>query len=466
MARYTVLLLSLVAAVCAHADTLFPNAMFGYWNTTETPQSVMGPLAKDLLGTANGGFSAFRDPYTGEVWFTVLRGQIFRVAGNKMQYCFGQGGVPGGNKTLAEQSPFSVNSTSETEVSFCWRTGLRGMPTHPIGCSGCSCAALKIQLTSTDTMELTFWQSPPVVHAHVKLARDKLAPLPTLDSAIMSTMDKPYEVCTFKDHYGPNVPGEPDLRPSARRRSGGCAFGFVSEATKQLAAMSVPTSVNSGTCRQLNGYNFFLDNLPPPYTAEKYDVPDVRFQYIEPSGPCDPCDVSYSVSAAVDDDQYIALGFKGQSWEHEFPYPPETPRPCYFGMCVDPYDNFTSDRIALGYASSSQGACVREMVMKDVVGEPSDVNYGILKNTSVERAGDRTIVRFTVSQHWPAKNASAIIDDGPFRVMWAIGKVSGDNGCGATIGFHGIQRGVAPINWLETLGSVACNYSAFEMGEM
>lgn len=147
-------------------------------------------------------------------------------------------------------------------------------------------------------------------------------------------------------------------------------------------------------------------------------------------------------------------------------------------MCVDAYDNFTTNRIGVGYASPELGHCVREMVMKDIVGEPVDAPVPMFNNTSVERHNGRTIVRFTVSQHWPVVNAS-LLQDGPFRVMWAIGKVSGHAGCQATIGFHGINRGVAPIRWLGStvpptatgcpdcsLGSSSCTYSEFEMGNI
>ena len=36
-----------------------------------------------------GAFSAQRDPKTGDVWFTILEGQVFRVRDTRMQYCFG-----------------------------------------------------------------------------------------------------------------------------------------------------------------------------------------------------------------------------------------------------------------------------------------------------------------------------------------------------------------------------------------
>jgi len=214
----------------------------------------------------------------------------------------------------------------------------------------------------------------------------------------------------------------------------------------------------AGHCHQLNGVNLMLNSLVPFHPMS---VSDVKIQYKKPSSPCNPCDVAYAVSAKIEEDEYIAVGFKGQSWEGKFPYPPEEKqRPCYFGMCVDSYDNFTSDRIALGY--SSHGGCVREMVSKEVTGTPVDVDYKILSKTSVVRAGDRTILRFTVSQHWlgPALTADGI------RVMWAIGKVSGSDGCAADIGFHGVHRGVSPIDWLGALGSTPCRYNPSDMDDV
>ena len=105
------------------------------------------------------------------------------------------------------------------------------------------------------------------------------------------------------------------------------------------------------------------------------------------------------------------------------------------------------------------------MVAKNIVGAPSDAAINILTNTSVERSGDRTIVRFTASQHWPAPHVT-VMNDGPFRVMWAIGEILGGHGCVADIGFHGIHRGVAPIKWLMTLGSTECRYNPSEMGDV
>jgi len=198
--------------------------------------------------------------------------------------------------------------------------------------------------------------------------------------------------------------------------------------------------------------------------SHHYAIPDIKLWYQPPVGPCQPCLVSYTLSAAIKEDEYISAGFKGESWEHNEPYPPEKPRPCYFGMCVDEYDSFGSNRIALGYASSSHGHCVREMVSQQYAGTPVDADDKILKRTSVERRGDRTILRFTVSQHWH-HNLDPLLPDGPFRFMWAIGKVTGGMDCAADLGYHAERRGLGPLHWLVALGTTPCLPSPFEMDE-
>lgn len=464
---FSVFVLALhVACVLSGNVTEFPEGMIGSWKpkVNVTPQAILGPLAHDFIG-----FTAQRDPNTTDVWFTVLSGQVFRISGSQMQYCFGPYGF------LVEQSPFTVNSTSQNDVTFCWREGLRGMPTQKKDCRGCDCASIKLVLTDPDTLRFTFWMSAPITHADAIFTRSGSAPDM---SKISSTMKSPYDQCTFKDHYGPNLPGEPDLKPnkSSSQRSPGCAAAVVARmknddvSVAQALTESSPAK-SSGICRQLNGMNFLLDAAAKKSSpAHVTNVRDIRLQYIKPALPCDPCDVSYSVSAQTDEDEFIGFGFKGQSWEHKFPYPPETSkRPCYFGMCVDSYDNYTSDRIALGYASSS-GSCMREMVSKNYAAAPVDVDYKILKNTSVERSSGRTILRFTVSQHWPDKKFS-IMPDGEFRIMWAIGKVQGEQGCTAALNYHGVNRGTSPLYWLDALyagqspASSGCKYSEYEMGE-
>jgi len=208
-------------------------------------------------------------------------------------------------------------------------------------------------------------------------------------------------------------------------------------------------------CYQLNGVNLRLDSLARLTKPQHVkNVSDVKVYFTTPAPPCDPCDVSYRVSAKIEEDEYIAVGFKGRSWERDFPYPPETSRPCYFGMCVDSFDNYSSDRIALGYTAN--GGCVREILSNDLVGTPVDAEYNILKDTSVERSWGRTILRFTISQHWLYPNVNSTgSKDGPWRIMWAIGKITGGNACGATFGYHFNHRGVAPLKWLQA-GSTPC----------
>jgi len=411
---------------------------------------MLGPLAKYFL-VANRmyGFGAQRDVDTGDVWFSVLQGQLFRVSAGKMQYCFSK------EKELAEQSPFSINSTSEDDISFCWRTGLKGMPTHRPGCQGCECASILIKLTSPNTTEFTFWQSPPVIHARINFQR--AGPPPQLDE-LLSSLKDPYQQCTMKDQYGPN-----SWHPAQRRGVRGCAAGFVARSRTMPAMLTT----DQGQCWQLNGVNLALHNE----TGGPFDIPDVKLQYTLPLCDSGPCLVSYSVSALIGEHDYIALGFKGESWEGKF-YANDTnrtdlinsQRPCYFGMCVDPYDNFTSDRIALGYAADSYGSsCFREMISTEYVGAPSDVTRTILSKTSVSRVNGRTVLRFTVPQDQNPHVHHEPFSDGPFRVMWAIGKVFG-KGCSAKLGYHGKNRAVHPIEWL-SIGSTACKFEPTEFEE-
>jgi hypothetical protein len=110
-----------------------------------------------------------------------------------------------------------------------------------------------------------------------------------------------------------------------------------------------------------------------------------------------------------------AVGFKGESWEGEdysadtaHPHP-ATLRPCYFGMCVDEYDNYTTDRIVVGYSGAKQGACVREMVSRQLAGEPVDVpkSERMLRATSVEQRAGRTVRRRFVAAAAAAAAAAA-----------------------------------------------------------
>ena len=58
------------------AETAFPEGILGKWMPSGAPQSILGPLAYEFLAAGVGAFSAQRDPATGDVWFTILDGQV------------------------------------------------------------------------------------------------------------------------------------------------------------------------------------------------------------------------------------------------------------------------------------------------------------------------------------------------------------------------------------------------------
>jgi len=221
------LLSILIGMGCAGAVTPFAEGILGVWmpKTGVPTKSILGPVAYEFLASGPGrmhsGLTACRDERTGDVWFTLLNGQLWRTSGDQTQYCFGQ-------QTLFEQSPFSVQQVTDTSVNRCWRNGDRGMPTHKKGCQGCDCARIFLNLTDPDTLTLTFWMSPPVVHADFTFTRSGAAP--SFKAAVESTMAFPYQQCQMRDHYGPNIPLEPDLRNRTRASRGGCAF-----ASRQVA---------------------------------------------------------------------------------------------------------------------------------------------------------------------------------------------------------------------------------------
>lgn len=285
--------------------TTFPESVLGKWLPAAPPQSVLGPLAYAFLSVGGGAFTALRDPATGDVWLTILEGQTFRVRKDKMQYCFGYTAPD-----VTEQSPFTVNSTSGTEVSFCWREGLPGMQTHAAGCNGCECAAIRITLTGEDRVELTFWQSPPVVHAHLVLKRAGRAPNMT---QITKTLPQPYTNCNITDVCLPwqFCPGAATaggaIATAAPRRPAGCLLAarlqarraeieaMEARAAEEVVAPPPPVpDPEAAPCFQLNGDNLLINNLLP--AGLRYDIPDVKLQVIKPIGACAPCKVQYAVS--------------------------------------------------------------------------------------------------------------------------------------------------------------------------
>jgi hypothetical protein len=273
------------------ATTEFPEPILGTWLPAAPPQSILGPLAYEFISAGLGAFSAQRDPATGDVWWTLLEGQVFRVRETQMQYCFGYTAGVG----VREQSPFAVNSTSADSVSFCWREGLPGMQTHTKDCSGCDCAAIRISMTGEDRAELTFWQSPPVIHAHVELKRSGKPP--TM-AGIEKMMPNPYTICNITDEC---LPWQfcPSRHASASNTSAaavaaaaeptGCAYLAMMRARgllqdddaaaqkdedgqKAKALAPAPPAPDPNTpCFQLNGDNLKINSILPK--ALRYPLP-------------------------------------------------------------------------------------------------------------------------------------------------------------------------------------------------
>jgi len=498
-----------------------------------------------------------------------------------MQYCFnGQYGpeIPSRPKWTNEQAPFQVASADDEKVVFCWRAGARKMSIFKTDCEGCDCARITLHLTNQTTMDFLFEFSPPVVHAHFQLTLDS-TPAPDTSFYLGLLKEK---LCEFEQHTGylpTRAPSAPALTQGPSKYvckvcahvydpqadGEGSEFedlpetwtcpvcGQPKSAYQPVLALQGPTSLapqalqaigrtrkSSGSlcplghgagsisgsgaqlrtgdvvCYQLNGMNFQADA----------STSDVNFEFQVPSAPCMPCDVSYTVSAPVAENEYIAVGFKGLNYlskmDEENPDSPGPPRPNYFGMASDgSIDEETTDRIALGYAGAA-GSCLREMRALNYVGAPADVNASSssLKDTSVERVSGRTVLRFTVAQHW-GNNETEISEFGQFlRIMWAMGPVTAPaptpgpskyvckvcahvydpqadgegsefedlpetwtcpvcgqpksayqpvlalqgpashaGSCDASLGFHSAQRGVAPLRWFFDAPLLQCNSS-------
>jgi len=192
---------------------------------------------------------------------------------------------------------------------------------------------------------------------------------------------------------------------------------------------------------------------------EKKDIVDILLGYTEPLVYCWPCKVTYSVSAAIAEDEYVALGFKGMGYR-ALHHHQKVLRPNYFGMSYDEVDaERTTGAIVLGYAGGSAGSCVREMEAP-YAGMPTDVEGNPhLIDPQVQRLNGRTIISFTIEQH-VGRNAVEIwnffnMEQISMRTMWAIGPVEGAD-CGAKPQMHH-ARGMSPLSWFNANLKHNCN---------
>lgn len=176
---------------------------------------------------------------------------------------------------------------------------------------------------------------------------------------------------------------------------------------------------------------------------------------------------TFSLSATIPHDQYVAIGFKER---FEF-YAEKIPdQPSYFGMSTSDFTPSEwqfplAGRIMLGYATPN-GNCIRDMKIDEYVGSPYDhVGYPTFLNQSAERRNGRTIIRFTapISLPWLSKadmSPKAKGKMGAMRIMWSTGKVSSHTSCAADLEYHGAFRGLSSLIWFN---NPVCK---FDLGEL
>lgn len=350
-----------------------------------------------------------KNDLNGDYWMSGIAGQVFRI--NKqghMQYCFAR---------LAS-SPFEVHypSMTDNKIVFCYQTGER-MNSHKANATGCDAANIVLEIQD-GILELTFHMSPPIKHAWIQFKRRGAAPPVSY-----------YKVTNLFGSCDPENPPPPTLLESSSHNQLANMCPIVTK-RNELGSTTAPMISNvertaSTQCHQLGT---FLGGL---ITKEAVNI---RLQYNEPTLRCWPCKISYSVSAEIEEHQYISVGFKGMGYRfYEGMLPSKKdkglPRPNYFGMATDPIDETrTGSVMVTAYATDTDGGCVREMKAENYVGTPKDVtgNPHLFK-PSVERKNGRTIVRFAVEQH-VGRNPVEInnflhLEQDSQRIMWAIGDV-------------------------------------------
>jgi hypothetical protein len=245
--------------------------------------------------------------------------------------------------------------------------------------TGCDAAKIELELYDNGFLELSFYMSPPVRHAHAVYERHGNPPPIAY-----------YYLTNVGGKCDPLNPGPPtadqlDASPCP-------VLNYKKQQLKQALLTEGDTEADMEEeglgCRKYNSGGLGVE------------MPDIRLQYAIPEKSCWPCNVSYSVSAAIAEDEYVAVGFKGMGYRRRLPTVPwNVSRPNYFGMSTDEFDGERTGRaIVLGYAGSS-GSCVREMKAENYVGTPSDVEGNPhLFDESVERVNGKTVIRFTVEQ--------------------------------------------------------------------
>jgi len=456
MARLAMMMACLSGA-CKAAQ--FSDSFLGTWEP-------VGRTVKAILGPVNVlTFTMAKHTSNGDYFMSYLPGQVFRIRENAMQYCFAR----------VATSPFVVDKVEDNFIRFCYKTGDR-MPSHKALddgtlATGCDASKIELELHDDGTMEFSFYMSPPIRHAWAVYKRIGPAP-PIATYGLLGGKCDPM-------HPGkPTLGDEPDNSTSGGELAHSMCPSLQYNRQKQLELPTPEDDQEDGEweegqeeltstglgqeCRALDGG--VLSTL-----AKNEDKAWVKLRWQKPLLRCWPCKVSYSVSAKISEDEYLAFGFKGMAYRTEnlgkF-HPPE--RPCYFGMCLDDVDRERTGNanMVLGYAGGSAGSCVRQMESPGYASEPSDVagNPDVF-DYSVERKNGRTIINFKLLQH-VGRNDIAIynfynLEEMAARTMWAVGSMQG-SGCDATPQFHR-ARGLGPLAWFMQ-NPRGCSFNANEFG--
>merc|ERR1719183_2354674 len=156
MAR--VALMAFLTGSCQAA--VLPDAFLGTWKATNhsTVAAILGPVDVTALTVAY-------DKKRGDYWMSYLPGQVFRIREDVMQYCFAH----------VATSPFVVDTVEDNLIRFCYQTGER-MKSHKMLANGslatgCDAAKIELEMHDNGFLELTFYMSPPVRHAHAVYER-------------------------------------------------------------------------------------------------------------------------------------------------------------------------------------------------------------------------------------------------------------------------------------------------------
>lgn len=435
MARVAALMVSLGAS---QAAPVLPDAFLGTWTPIGNHTAVAAILGPVEVPT----FTMAHDKKKGDYWMSVITGQVFRIRTDEsgqdvMQYCFA---------SLAT-SPFVVDTNEDNFIRFCYKTGDR-MESHKVLedgslATGCDAAQINLELHDNGQLELTFYMSPPVRHAWALYERT--GDSPPIGSYILANAGGK---CDPLNPLPPTLGGSP------------CpVINYKKQQLKNAQPAALPER-EGPVCRQYNHGGLRPSDSDP-------NRMDVKLQYAVPEDSCWPCNVTYAVSAAIAEDEYVGFGFKGIGYRKELLPGPDgavtwnVTRSSYFGMSKDDFDRTrTQADIVLGYAGGSTGDCIREMKSEQYVGAPTDVaGSPNLFDASVERVNGRTVMHFTVEQHVGQTdeeiahffNAEQLSQ----RTMWAIGPMAGA-GCEAEVQFHH-ARGLSPLAWFGMNPKIQCD---------